>query len=279
MQKTALFLSSAVSVFVTATVLLSLPLWMVSSFILTLLRKQQRTEDSSRNDDDDDDKLDVQLPKLPFAPHAHPERKPWLRDYCGVGLDLVANVVKVVVVHKYKLTSSPVYVYTLPLCGGGGRVWKLAGEYPYAEDTKVTFATSFKGSIYWNCYVGDGHIPSYTVTFDLGTQVFRKVICPSFDPPPLLSYDYRLHIYRDSIAIFQTKPHNPGWSVDVWTLTSSQEEELCWIKDSSSSIIGPFLRGLLVHICWNDHLLLAQPVREDPDIGLACDTVDLVAYI
>ncbi|CAN0878282.1 F-box protein At4g19940 [Linum grandiflorum] len=220
-----------------------------------------------------------------------------LSDKCGVGLDLVANVVKIVVIRKYayvdtdtdvgfvasKLTSSAVYVYTLNIGGGGGGGgggWtKLAGDYPYAEPesetvgaTNFNYSTHFKGSIYWLCW--GGLVLPYIVTFDLGTQVFRKVNCPI--DPVLGNRGFRLYICRDSIALFVTKSSN--WmSLDVWTLTT-QEEELCWIKDSSSSIIAPLPRPLLVEGCWDDHLLLVVPVKEDQDNVLVRDTDDFMVY-
>ncbi|CAN0878283.1 F-box protein At5g62510 [Linum grandiflorum] len=212
-------------------------------------------------------------------------------DSCAVGLDLVANAVKVVVIRKYayvdtevgyhesKLISSAVYVYTLNIGGGGGGGgWKkLAGDYPYAEPeseavgaTNFNYPIHFKGSIYWLCW-GRLVLP-YMVTFDLGTQVFRKVKCPI---DPVLG-NFRLHVYRDSIALFVTK--SPNWlSLDVWTLTT-QGEELRWIKDSSSSIIAPFPRPLLVERCWDDHLLLVMPVKEDQENVLLRDTNDFMVY-
>ncbi|CAN1237689.1 F-box only protein 8 [Linum grandiflorum] len=191
---------------------------------------------------------------------------PRLRQYnddCGVGLDLVSNVVKVVLVRNYAFLRqrqeardtkviSPVYVYTLGL-GGGWR--KLTGDYPYHPQGGASFPTSlcrsthFKGSIYWFSFEYD--VTLSIVTFDLGTEVFRKIDCPIYSPDDdrTISGPY---IYRDSIAVFATDIS----SVDVWLLSGSNEGvgELCWIKHSS---IGP-LTGKL-HVCgiFTDDKLLA----------------------
>ncbi|CAN0825108.1 hypothetical protein LINGRAHAP2_LOCUS307, partial [Linum grandiflorum] len=160
----------------------------------------------------------------PFAP-----RLRQYSDACGVGLDLVANVVKVVLVRKYAFVHqyegpetkliSPVYVYTL---GGGWR--KLTGDYP--------------------C-----HHPQ---------AVFHKIDCPIHD----LDDDRSIwgpYIYRDSIAVFATDSSN----VEVWLLSGSNEGvgELCWIKHSS--IIGPPTRELELHAIFTDDKLVALTRDDD----------------
>ncbi|CAN0825112.1 hypothetical protein LINGRAHAP2_LOCUS308 [Linum grandiflorum] len=179
-------------------------------------------------------------------------------DDCGVGLDLVSNVVKVVLVRNYEVAEdksmSPVYVYTL---GGGWR--KLTGDYPYPPQVGGYFpahlcnSTHFKGSIYWRSYACVSQTFSI-VTFDLGTEVFRKIeypiygfndhlYCPISGP----------HIYRDSIAVFATTIS----SVDVWLLSGSSEGvgELCWIKHSN--IIRPLPRELRLQAIFTDDKLVA----------------------
>ncbi|CAN0825260.1 F-box protein At2g40910 [Linum grandiflorum] len=192
---------------------------------------------------------------------------PRLRQYnddCGVGLDLVSNVVKVVLVRNYAFLRqrqeardtkiiSPVYVYTLGL-GGGWR--KLTGDYPYHPQSGASFPTNlyrstyFKGSIYWLTYEYDTEkLP--IVIFDLGTEVFRKIDCPIYgrDDDRTISGPY---IYHDSIAVFATNIS----SVDVWLLSGSNEGvgELCWIKHSN---IGPLPLELDVCAILTDDKIVA----------------------
>ncbi|CAN1237524.1 F-box only protein 8 [Linum grandiflorum] len=206
--------------------------------------------------------------KLLFRPPFEPPT-PRLRQYsdaCGVGLDLVANVVKVVLVRNYAFVHqyegpetkliSPVYVYTL---GGGWR--KLTGDYPcHHPQAGIIFpidlcdSTHFNGSIYWISYASE---PISIVIFDLGTEVFHKIDCPIHD----LDDDRSIwgpYIYRDSIAVFATDSSN----VEVWLLSGSNEGvgELCWIKQSS--IIGPPTRELELHAIFTDNKLVAL-TRDD----------------
>ncbi|CAN0825110.1 hypothetical protein LINGRAHAP2_LOCUS307, partial [Linum grandiflorum] len=198
----------------------------------------------------------------PFAP-----RLRQYSDACGVGLDLVANVVKVVLVRKYAFVHqyegpetkliSPVYVYTL---GGGWR--KLTGDYPcHHPQAGIIFpidlcdSTHFNGSIYWISYASE---PISIVIFDLGTEVFHKIDCPIHD----LDDDRSIwgpYIYRDSIAVFATDSSN----VEVWLLSGSNEGvgELCWIKHSS--IIGPPTRELELHAIFTDDKLVALTRDDD----------------
>ncbi|CAN0825298.1 F-box protein At2g40910 [Linum grandiflorum] len=185
-------------------------------------------------------------------------------DNCGVGLDLVSNAVKVVLVRNYAYLRrraeaedtkviSPVYVYTLGL-GGGWR--KLTGDYPYhpqvgaSYPTNLCNSTHFKGSIYWITCEDNSQTLSI-VTFDLGTEVFRKIDCPIYGPDDdrTISGPY---IYRDSIAVFATDIS----SVDVWLLSGSNEGvgELCWIKHSS---IGPLTGKLDVSTILTDDKIVA----------------------
>ncbi|CAN0902057.1 hypothetical protein LINGRAHAP2_LOCUS21762 [Linum grandiflorum] len=203
------------------------------------------------NDDDDDD---------PDAPR--------LRQYidnCGVGLDLVSNLVKVVLVRNYAFLRQrreaqdtkviqPVYVYELGLAGG----WrKLTADYPFHPQGGAQFPTNlcrstyFKGSIYWFSHPRSGEALSI-VTFDLGTEVFRKIDCPIYARD-----DHRTimgpYIYRDSIAVFASDIS----SVDIWLLSG----ELCWIKHSN---IAPL--PLELHFCasfTDDKLVALSPYEED----------------
>ncbi|CAN0853666.1 hypothetical protein LINGRAHAP2_LOCUS5700 [Linum grandiflorum] len=199
---------------------------------------------------------------LPYPPLEH------FSNEFGVGLDLVANVVKVVLV-RYAFdclsapkVASPVYVYTL----NGGEGWrKLADDYPYAEAGdahssryELSNCTYLKGSIYWLCW--EGHIASYVVTFDLGTEVFRRInLFPDHDSKLCTAF-----VYRDSFAVFSTEWFK-SWSVDLWLLTGSNE----WIKHST---FGPFPRRLYVFGCWKDDLLVALPTTDRNDV-MVFDTV------
>ncbi|CAN1237525.1 Putative F-box protein At3g10430 [Linum grandiflorum] len=185
-----------------------------------------------------------------FRPPLEPPYFPDYPDDCGVGLDLVSNVVKVVLVRNYEVAEdksmSPVYVYTL---GGGWR--KLTGIiFPI----DLCDSTHFNGSIYWISYASE---PISIVIFDLGTEVFHKIDCPIHD----LDDDRSIwgpYIYRDSIAVFATDSSN----VEVWLLSGSNEGvgELCWIKQSS--IIGPPTRELELHAIFTDNKLVAL-TRDD----------------
>ncbi|CAN1237676.1 F-box only protein 8 [Linum grandiflorum] len=195
-----------------------------------------------------------------FRPPLEPPNAPRLRQYnddCGVGLDLVSNVVKVVLVRNYAFLrqrqEARVYVYTLGL-GGGWR--KLTGDYPYHPQSGASFPTNlyrstyFKGSIYWLTYEYDTEkLP--IVIFDLGTEVFRKIDCPIYgrDDDRTNSGPY---IYHDSIAVFATNIS----SVDVWLLSGSNEGvgELCWIKHSN---IGPLPLELDVCAILTDDKIVA----------------------
>ncbi|CAN0902059.1 F-box protein At2g40910 [Linum grandiflorum] len=208
-------------------------------------------------DDDDDD---------PDAP-----RLRQYNDDCGVGLDMVSNLVKVVLVRNYAFLRQrtecsdtriiqPVYVYELGLAGG----WrKLTADYPFHPQggarlpTNLCNSTYFKGSIYWFSYEFYGET-LLIVTFDLGTEVFRNVDCPIYGHD-----DHRTimgpYIYRDSIAVFASDIS----SVDIWLLSGTNEGvgELCWIKHSN---IAPL--PLELHFCaifTDDKLVALSPYDED----------------
>ncbi|CAN0902058.1 hypothetical protein LINGRAHAP2_LOCUS21762 [Linum grandiflorum] len=148
----------------------------------------------------------------------------------------------------------PVYVYELGLAGG----WrKLTADYPFHPQGGAQFPTNlcrstyFKGSIYWFSHPRSGEALSI-VTFDLGTEVFRKIDCPIYARD-----DHRTimgpYIYRDSIAVFASDIS----SVDIWLLSG----ELCWIKHSN---IAPL--PLELHFCasfTDDKLVALSPYEED----------------
>ncbi|CAI0390206.1 unnamed protein product [Linum tenue] len=110
-------------------------------------------------------------------------------DYCGVGEDLVANDIKVVLIRNYvchddignyipsSAFHSSVFVYTLR-----SNCWtEIAGGYPYQEGRNYSgYHTlnrhAYSEGIFYRVF---DNYSRYVVAFDMGSHVFHKIDYPS----------------------------------------------------------------------------------------------------
>ncbi|CAI0390205.1 unnamed protein product [Linum tenue] len=193
------------------------------------------------------------LPDPPLAP-------PYLThssDHCGVGIDQVANDIKVVLIRNYVYTDaaslyafrSPVFLYTLR-----SNCWReLEESCPYWEGQNlVTCHTYFKGFFYWLVEQNE-----YVVAFDMGSDVFHRIECPLRG-----NSIGSLSIYGDSIALFRGPLF--GSSVAVWLLSESGGQ-WCWIKQSN---LGPVLERSYVKRCWKNGQFICHQFRPNNKLVL-----------
>ncbi|CAL1403335.1 unnamed protein product [Linum trigynum] len=198
-----------------------------------------------------------------------PETPPGLQhssDYCGMGVDLVDNDIKVVLIRNYDYYDhghwipssssrfpSSVFVYTLR-----SNCWsEVAGGYPYGDGQQdPTYClfdchTYHDGFLYW-LFKDYNNRNGYVVAFDMGNNLFHKINCPVDDPPAC-----NLGLFRGSVALFEGQK-DYGTCV-VWLL-SSRGGQWSWIKHSS---FGVFPEELVVIGCWKDDQFIAQTSCDD----------------
>ncbi|CAL1403334.1 unnamed protein product [Linum trigynum] len=213
------------------------------------------------------------LPDPPFAsefasrPQTHQKHS---SDYCGVGVDLVANDIKVVLIRNnaccacdalgYRIPSSsrfplPVFVYT-----SRSNCWsEVAGGYhPYEdgvlleseEDDLFSCHTYSDGFFYWLFKDYYGNVEGQVVAFDMGNNLFHKINCPVDDPQPC-----HIGLFRGSVALFDGQLDYSR--CDIWLLSRNNNTggQSSWIKHLT---LGVFPEELIVYGCWKDDQFIAQ---------------------
>ncbi|CAL1372793.1 unnamed protein product [Linum trigynum] len=158
------------------------------------------------------------FPNPPLAPsHGLSEPPPplppvlkHLFDYCGVGLDSVADDIKVVLIRNYGTCEDDtlVFISGFRLHIAEQRLEGVRSKLPAVTGAILSpwfyHHINLNGFIYWlffDDYGDENTTDDYVMAFDTGSDVFHKINCPVVIRPSLSAH---LGIYRDdAIALIE----------------------------------------------------------------------------
>ncbi|CAI0468720.1 unnamed protein product [Linum tenue] len=198
-----------------------------------------------------------QIRLLPNPSPGLKERRSDFPDHCGVGLDLAADDVKVVVIRSgarsHRDPPTTVFVYTWR-----SNLWRKLAPGSHSCGVVGTFTPAFdchlhsNGFFYWlfsnDWKSGD----SYVMAFDMSNDILHRIDCPLSG---LGSLGGTSRGGGDSVALI---PLYMDSADDMWLLSRDDDGggAWCWIKQHSTG--RHFPTTLVVRGLWKDDRIMTD---------------------